>query len=52
MARSPPTPSSTPWLPTAARPSSPSPTDPNAYRFDIRLQGEGETVFIDYGVDW
>ena len=25
---------------------------PNAYRFDIRLQGEGETVFIDYGVDW
>lgn len=21
------------------------------YRFDIRLQGEGETVFIDYGVD-
>ena len=28
------------------------PDGPNAYRFDIRLQGEGETVFIDYGVDW
>ncbi|CAN5245101.1 protocatechuate 3,4-dioxygenase subunit alpha [soil metagenome] len=23
----------------------------SSYRFDIRLQGEGETVFIDYGVD-
>lgn len=22
-----------------------------SYRFDIRLQGEGETVFIDYGVE-
>ena len=22
-------------------------TGPNAYRFDIRLQGEGETVFLD-----
>ena len=29
-----------------------APDGPNAYRFDIRLQGKGETVFIDYGVDW
>jgi protocatechuate 3,4-dioxygenase alpha subunit len=25
--------------------------DDGGYRFDIHLQGEGETVFIDYGVD-
>jgi protocatechuate 3,4-dioxygenase alpha subunit len=25
--------------------------EPGGYRFDIRLQGERETVFIDYGVD-
>jgi protocatechuate 3,4-dioxygenase alpha subunit len=24
---------------------------PNSYRFDIRLQGEGETVFLDYGTE-
>jgi protocatechuate 3,4-dioxygenase alpha subunit len=28
------------------------PDGPSSYRFDIRLQGDGETVFIDYGVDW
>jgi protocatechuate 3,4-dioxygenase alpha subunit len=25
--------------------------DGDGYRFDITLQGEGETVFIDYGID-
>jgi protocatechuate 3,4-dioxygenase alpha subunit len=24
---------------------------PSSYRFDIRLQGEGETVFLDYGTE-
>ncbi|GAA2026525.1 protocatechuate 3,4-dioxygenase subunit alpha [Agromyces tropicus] len=24
---------------------------PRSYRFDIRLQGEGETVFLDYGTE-
>jgi protocatechuate 3,4-dioxygenase alpha subunit len=26
-------------------------SDSFGYKFDIRLQGEGETVFLDYGVD-
>ena len=24
---------------------------PDSYRFDVRLQGEGETVFLDYGTE-
>jgi protocatechuate 3,4-dioxygenase, alpha subunit len=27
------------------------PDAPRSYRFDIRLQGEGETVFLDYGTE-
>ncbi|MFF2369227.1 protocatechuate 3,4-dioxygenase subunit alpha [Agromyces sp. NPDC058110] len=27
------------------------PDGPRSYRFDIRLQGEGETVFLDYAAD-
>lgn len=26
-----------------------TPDAPGSYRFDIRLQGEGETVFFDFG---
>ena len=25
-----------------------TPTDPRTYRFDIRLQGDGETVFLEF----
>jgi protocatechuate 3,4-dioxygenase alpha subunit len=27
------------------------PDGPRSYRFDIRLQGDGETVFLDYGTE-
>lgn len=27
------------------------PDAPRSYRFDLRLQGEGETVFLDYGTE-
>ena len=27
------------------------PDAPGSYRFDLRLQGEGETVFLDYGTE-
>ena len=27
------------------------PDGPNSYRFDVRLQGEDETVFLDYGTE-
>ena len=28
-----------------------APDGPGSYRFDIRLQGENETVFLDFGTE-